>query len=153
MSTATPDLTDTHREIQTLAREFAQGEIAPNAARWNLEHHVPVETLRAMGELGFLGIIIPEEYGGAGLDYTCLALVMEEVAAADAGTSTGARGAELAHRRAHRAARHRGPEGGPPAGPGQRRASSAPTGSASRAWDRTPPTCAPRPRPTATDTW
>ena len=89
MSTASPDLTDTHREIQTLAREFAQGEIAPNAARWNLEHHVPVETLRAMGELGFLGIIVPEEYGGAGMDYTCLALVMEEVAAADAGTSTG----------------------------------------------------------------
>ena len=89
MSTATPDLTDTHREIQSLAREFAQGEIAPNAARWNQEHHVPVETFRAMGELGFLGIIIPEEYGGAGLDYTCLALVMEEVAADDAGTSTG----------------------------------------------------------------
>jgi alkylation response protein AidB-like acyl-CoA dehydrogenase len=89
MSTATPDLTDTHREVQALAREFAQGEIAPNAARWNQEHHVPVDTFRAMGELGFLGIIIPEEYGGAGLDYTCLALVMEEVAAADAGTSTG----------------------------------------------------------------
>ncbi|WP_217913587.1 acyl-CoA dehydrogenase family protein [Miltoncostaea marina] len=90
MSTAAPpELDATHREIQGLAREFARGEIAPHAERWNREHHVPVEALRRMGELGFLGVIIPEEYGGAGLDYTCLALVIEEIAAVDAGTSVG----------------------------------------------------------------
>jgi alkylation response protein AidB-like acyl-CoA dehydrogenase len=50
---------------------------------------VPVEVLKKMGELGFLGVIIPEEFGGAGLDYTSLVLIIEEVAAADAGTSTG----------------------------------------------------------------
>ncbi|MGD9695869.1 MAG: acyl-CoA dehydrogenase family protein [Thermoleophilia bacterium] len=89
MTTTPPDLSDTHLEIQALAREFAQAEIAPHAADWDREHHVPVEVLRAMADLGFLGTIVPEEYGGAGLDYTCLALVMEEIAAADAGTSTG----------------------------------------------------------------
>jgi alkylation response protein AidB-like acyl-CoA dehydrogenase len=80
-------LTDAQREVQALAHEFAQAEIAPHAAAWNEEHHVPVEVLRRMGELGFLGVVIPEEYGGPGLDYTCLVLVIEEVAAADAGTS------------------------------------------------------------------
>jgi acyl-CoA dehydrogenase len=89
MTTASLDLDATHREIQGLAREFARGEIAPHAAEWNASHHVPVDVLRRMGELGFLGVIIPEEYGGAGLDYTCLALVIEEIAAADAGTSVG----------------------------------------------------------------
>jgi alkylation response protein AidB-like acyl-CoA dehydrogenase len=89
MTTAPLDLDATHREIQGLAREFARGEIAPHAAEWNASHHVPVDVLRRMGELGFLGVIIPEEYGGAGLDYTCLALVIEEIAAADAGTSVG----------------------------------------------------------------
>ena len=90
MTTLSPaELDRSHREIQSLAREFAQGEIAPHAAEWGAAKHVPVDVLRRMGELGFLGVIIPEEYGGAGLDYVCLALVMEEIAAADAGTSAG----------------------------------------------------------------
>jgi alkylation response protein AidB-like acyl-CoA dehydrogenase len=82
-------LDDKHREVQRLAREFAQAEIMPHSSAWNAEHHVPVDTLRAMGALGFLGVIVPEEYGGAGLDYTSLALVIEEVAAVDAGVSVG----------------------------------------------------------------
>ena len=80
-------LTETHRDIQALAREFAANEIAPNAARWNEDHHIPVDVIRRMGEVGFLGIIVPEQYGGAGLDAVALALVMEEIAAADAGIS------------------------------------------------------------------
>ncbi len=80
-------LTETHRDIQSLAREFAANEIAPNAARWNEDHHIPVDVIRRMGEVGFLGIIVPEQYGGAGLDAVALALVMEEIAAADAGIS------------------------------------------------------------------
>ncbi len=87
--TTNAGLTDTHREIQDLVREFAQAEIAPHSAEWNTNHHVPVEVLKKMGQLGFLGVIIPEEFGGAGLDYTSLVLIIEEVAAADAGTSTG----------------------------------------------------------------
>ena len=58
-------LTDTHREVQALAREFAQAEIAPHAAEWNASHHVPVDVIRRMGELGLLGVIIPEDLGGA----------------------------------------------------------------------------------------
>ncbi len=81
-------LTDTQREVQSLAREFAQAEIAPYAADWNERHEVPLAVLRKMGELGLLGVIVPEELGGAGLDATSLALVVEEVARADAGTST-----------------------------------------------------------------
>lgn len=81
-------LSDTHREVQALAREFAQGEIAPHAAAWNADHHVPVDVLRRMGELGLLGVIVPEDLGGAGLDATALALVIEQIAWADAGTST-----------------------------------------------------------------
>ena len=80
-------LTETHRDIQSLAREFAANEIAPNAARWNEDHHIPVDVIRRMGALGFLGVIVPEQYGGAGLDAVALALVMEEIAAADAGIS------------------------------------------------------------------
>jgi alkylation response protein AidB-like acyl-CoA dehydrogenase len=83
------DLTSQQREIQALAREFAANEIAPHSAEWNEQHHVPVEMLLKMGELGLLGLVVPEEYGGAGLDHTTMALVMEEVAAADAGLSVG----------------------------------------------------------------
>ena len=81
------DLSDTHREIRALARDFAEGEIAPNASAWNEQQHVPREVIKQMGALGLLGIVVPEEYGGSGLDATSLALVMEEVACADAGTS------------------------------------------------------------------
>ncbi len=81
------DLSDTHREIRALARDFAEGEIAPNASAWNEQQHVPLEVIKQMGALGLLGIVVPEEYGGSGLDATSLALVMEEVACVDAGTS------------------------------------------------------------------
>ena len=87
MSTAAL-LTESQREVQALAREFAREEIAPHAAEWNAAHHVPVDVLIRMGELGLLGVIVPEEYEGSGLDYTSLCLVIEEVARADAGTST-----------------------------------------------------------------
>ena len=83
----TTQLSDTHQEVAALAREFAQGEIAPHAAGWNAEHHVPIALLRRLGELGLLAVTVPEEYGGAGLDATALALVVEELARADAGTS------------------------------------------------------------------
>jgi alkylation response protein AidB-like acyl-CoA dehydrogenase len=81
------DLTDTQREIQALAREFAEREIAPYAAEWNRDCHVPLPTIRAMAEIGLLGITVPEEYGGAGLGNLAQALVTEELARADAGTS------------------------------------------------------------------
>jgi len=83
------ELTPEQREIQAMARDFAQREIAPNAEEWNANHAPSVDVIRKMGDLGLLGIIVPEEYGGPGLDNVTLALVTEEFAAADAGTSVG----------------------------------------------------------------
>ena len=147
MTTTTGDLTETHREIQALVREFAQAEIAPHSAEWNEAHHVPVEVLRTMAELGFLGVIIPEEYGGAGLDYTSLVLIIEEVAAADAGTSTGVAvqnclGAAPILRAGTDEQKRR-----LPAGPRVAASASPPTRSPSPTPAPTPPTSAPPPAP------
>src|SRR4051794_41928098 len=59
-------LGDDQREIQALARDFAQAEIEPNAGTWDREHGFPRELLGKLGELGLLGVCIPEEYGGGG---------------------------------------------------------------------------------------
>lgn len=80
-------LTDAHREVQALAREFATNEVAPRAAEWNARTHVPVDLLRHMGALGLLTPAIPEQYGGPGLDATSACLIMEEIARADAGVA------------------------------------------------------------------
>jgi alkylation response protein AidB-like acyl-CoA dehydrogenase len=74
--------------IQQAARDFAQREIAPVAAEFDASGKFPEETIRKAGELGFMGVEVPEEYGGAGLDAVGFALVMEEIAAADAAHST-----------------------------------------------------------------
>ena len=78
------ELTETQREIQTLARDFAAAEIAPHAARWDRESCFPVGVARRMGELGFLGMLLPEAFDGLGLDTTSYLLALEEIAAADA---------------------------------------------------------------------
>src|SRR5262249_38846611 len=79
------DLTDDQREIQALAREFAQAEIEPNAAEWDRAHGFPRELFGKLAGLGFLGVGIPEEYGGAGADFVSYVLVLEELSRADAG--------------------------------------------------------------------
>jgi butyryl-CoA dehydrogenase len=73
------------REIQALARELAQAEIEPHAAAWDREHHFPRELYSKLGELGLMGVCIPEEYGGAGADFLSYVLVLEELSRADAG--------------------------------------------------------------------
>jgi alkylation response protein AidB-like acyl-CoA dehydrogenase len=73
------------REIQALAREVAQAEIAPNAAAWDREHRFPRELFGKLGELGLMGVCVPEEYGGAGADFLSYVLVLEELSHADAG--------------------------------------------------------------------
>jgi len=83
------DLSPEHIALQDLAREFAQGEIAPHCREWNRAKHVSVETLRKMGQLGFFGMLVPENEGGSGLGLLGLCIAMEEIAAADAGTSAG----------------------------------------------------------------
>jgi butyryl-CoA dehydrogenase len=81
-------LTAEQSQIRDAVRAFAQGELAPNAARWDREHHFPREALHGLGALGALGIVVPEAWGGAGLDYVSLAVALEEIAAGDGATST-----------------------------------------------------------------
>jgi alkylation response protein AidB-like acyl-CoA dehydrogenase len=78
-------LTDDQREIQTLARDFADAEIAPQAAAWDREHRFPREVFAGLAELGLMGVCVPEEYGGAGADFVSYVLVLEELSRADAG--------------------------------------------------------------------
>ena len=78
-------LTDDQREIQALAREFADAEIQPHAAEWDREHRFPRELYGKLAELGLMGTCVPEEYGGAGADFLSYILVLEELSRADAG--------------------------------------------------------------------
>jgi hypothetical protein len=81
-------LTQDQEMIRDAVRDFAQAELWPNAARWDKEHHFPKAAHQGLAALGAYGICVPEELGGAGLDYLTLALVLEEIAAGDGGTST-----------------------------------------------------------------
>jgi alkylation response protein AidB-like acyl-CoA dehydrogenase len=74
--------------IRDMARAFAQERLAPHAAEWDKSHYFPKAELHEMGKLGFLGIMVPEEWGGAGADAVSMAAILEELAAGDAGTST-----------------------------------------------------------------
>ena len=78
-------LTDEQREIQALAREVAETEIAPHASAWDRTHHFPRELFTKLGRLGLMGVCIPEELGGAGADFVSYVLVLEELSRADAG--------------------------------------------------------------------
>ena len=81
-------LTPDQEAIRDAVRAFAQDQLWPNASRWDKEHHFPHEAHRGLAALGAYGICVPDELGGAGLDYLTLALVLEEIAAGDGGTST-----------------------------------------------------------------
>ena len=74
--------------IRDAVRAFAQEQLWPNAAKWDKEHHFPKDIHKGLAQLGAYGICVPEEFGGANLDYLTLALVLEEIAAGDGGTST-----------------------------------------------------------------
>jgi alkylation response protein AidB-like acyl-CoA dehydrogenase len=78
-------LTADQREIQALAREVAQAEIEPHAAAWDREQGFPDELVGKLGQLGLMGVCIPEELGGAGADFLSYILVLEELSRADAG--------------------------------------------------------------------
>ncbi len=81
-------LSDERRMVRDAVREFVQGEIAPHAARWDKSCEFPREALRGLARLGCYGIAVPEQWGGAGLDYVSLAVILEEIAAGDGATST-----------------------------------------------------------------
>jgi alkylation response protein AidB-like acyl-CoA dehydrogenase len=81
-------LSEDHRAVQDAVRAYVQDRIAPHAARWDKEHHFPAAELKGLAALGCYGVAVPHEYDGAGLDYLALALILEEIAAGDGGTST-----------------------------------------------------------------
>ena len=81
-------LTDEHREIQAMARQFAQDQIAPIAEQFDHTGEFPMETVKKMGELGFMGIEVPMDYDGAEMDPLAYAIVMEEISKADASHGT-----------------------------------------------------------------
>jgi butyryl-CoA dehydrogenase len=74
--------------VREAMRDFAQRELWPKAAEWDKTHHFPKEVHQGLAALGAYGICVPEELGGAGMDYLSLAVVLEEIAAGDGGTST-----------------------------------------------------------------
>jgi alkylation response protein AidB-like acyl-CoA dehydrogenase len=74
-------------EVVAMAREFAQRELAPHAAGWDARAEFPAQAVKQLGELGFFGMLIPEEYDGLGLDILTYIQVLEEIAAADAGVA------------------------------------------------------------------
>ena len=81
-------LTPDQEAIRDAVRDFSQAELWPHAAGWDREHAFPKAAHAGLAALGAYGICVPEEDGGAGLDYVTLALVLEEIAAGDGGTST-----------------------------------------------------------------
>ncbi|MGZ8448079.1 MAG: acyl-CoA dehydrogenase [Candidatus Deferrimicrobiaceae bacterium] len=80
------DFTEEQRMIQEMARNFAQKEVLPKAAELDETGRFPEELVRQMAELGLMGIAVPEEYGGAGMDNICYVIAMEEISRACAST-------------------------------------------------------------------
>jgi len=81
-------LSDEHKMIQKAARDFAEKEIKPIAAEFDESGDFPIETIKKMGAMGFMGIEVPEEYGGAGMDTLAYVLALEEICKADASHGT-----------------------------------------------------------------
>ena len=75
--------TDEQKQLRKSVREFAEGEIAPHVMEWDESSHFPSEILPKLAEMGLMGVIFPEEYGGAGLGYIEYATVIEELARVD----------------------------------------------------------------------
>ncbi|MDB9982475.1 acyl-CoA dehydrogenase family protein [Gammaproteobacteria bacterium] len=81
-------LTEEQRLIRDTARSYAREHIAPHAAQWDRETTFPAEALAGLAELGFYGMLVPEQHGGCDIGYVAAALVLEEIGVADAACST-----------------------------------------------------------------
>ncbi len=77
-----------HDEIRQAVRRYAKEQLAPHAARWDRNKEFPREALKGLAAMGLYGVAIAEDWGGAGLDYTALAIACEEIAAGDCSTAT-----------------------------------------------------------------
>ena len=81
-------LTQEQEMVRDAMREFAQERLAPFAGEWDRHHTFPADALKELGALGAMGVVVPEEWDGAGMDYMSLVLMLEEIAAGDGATST-----------------------------------------------------------------
>ncbi len=125
-----------HEQLREAVRRFAAEQLAPNAPAWDRDKHFPREQLQGLAAMGLMGVAIPEEWGGAGMDYTALAIACDEVSAGDGATCTIVmvtnlvanilRATATMRRRRSSCARSR------------RVRCSAPSRSPSRTWARTP---------------
>jgi alkylation response protein AidB-like acyl-CoA dehydrogenase len=77
------ELSADHETFRKVVRDFAETEIAPHVAQWDRDHHLPIELIHAMGELGLFGLSVPEEYGGSGADFTTVCVAIEEIGRVD----------------------------------------------------------------------
>jgi len=77
------ELSEEHEAFRRVVREFAEAEIEPHAAQWDLDHHFPTDVVQAMGDLGLFGLVFPEKWGGADGDFTSLCVAIEEIGRID----------------------------------------------------------------------
>ena len=77
------ELSADHETFRKVVRDFAEGEIAPHVAKWDRERRLPLDVVRAMGDLGLFGLVVPEEYGGSDADFTSLCVAIEELGRVD----------------------------------------------------------------------
>ena len=80
-------LNEEHILIQDTARKFAANRLAPNAEEWDRNAYFPRDTIREMGDLGLMGILVPEEFGGANADFISYVVALSEISGGDGGTS------------------------------------------------------------------
>src|SRR3954467_12760284 len=83
MRTMTFELSKEHEDFRRVVREFALAEVAPHVSEWDEQHRFPVELVPRMGELGLFGLVVPEELGGSGGDFTSLCVAIEELRRVD----------------------------------------------------------------------
>jgi short/branched chain acyl-CoA dehydrogenase len=77
------ELSADHETFRKVVRDFAEAEIAPHVAQWDREHRLPLDVVRAMGDLGLFGLVVPEQYGGSDADFTSLCVAIEELGRVD----------------------------------------------------------------------
>jgi butyryl-CoA dehydrogenase len=81
-------LAEHHEQLRDAVRRYAGEQLAPNAPAWDRDKHFPLEQVKALAAMGLMGVAIPEEWDGAGMDYTALAIACDEIAAGDGSTCT-----------------------------------------------------------------
>jgi butyryl-CoA dehydrogenase len=81
-------LTEHHEQLRDAVRRYAREQLAPNAPAWDRDSHFPRKEVRGLAEMGLMGVAIPEAWGGAGMDYTSLAIACDEISAGDGATCT-----------------------------------------------------------------